>query len=85
MPWDPSTIPAPYVAKPYDPSTAPTYKPNYHPPAAKPALFPGGDPATCMKVEGSSGTTEWCQTNCAQVPPTNCPADLCACLTLTQP
>ena len=78
VPWDPSTIPMPPSAKPYDPSTAPTYKPNYTPPSADPALFPGGDPASCKAVEGGSANDVWCTTNCADVPPI-CPTDLCTC------
>jgi hypothetical protein len=76
--WDPSTIPMPPAAKPYDPSTAPTYKPNYKPPPAKPAIFPGGDPESCSAVDGGGANDGWCSTNCADVPP-NCPVDLCQC------
>ena len=80
--WDPSTIPtAPLPTMGWDPSTVPTYGGAGNamkPKEVKQAIFPGGDPQSCTPAEGAAATTEWCISNCADVPP-NCPRTVCKC------
>ncbi len=84
--WNPDAAamnpPSAKTTKGWDPSTVPTYqgpsneKPKWE--EVKQAIFPGGDPKSCSAVDKSGATTEWCTSNCADVPP-NCPAQMCSC------